>query len=53
MADFVEGSLLAPQVKSVKQVAEFVSQLRRVGPGLGVWEFDRKLAADVAAGLVA
>jgi hypothetical protein len=37
------------QVKSVKQVAEYVSQLRRVGPGLGVWEFDRKLGADVNA----
>lgn len=45
--------ILLLQVKSVKQVAEFVSQLRRVGKGLGVWEFDRKLAADVAAGLVA
>jgi ferritin heavy chain len=41
------------QVKSVKQVAEYVSQLRRVGKGLGVWEFDRKLKADVDAGLVA
>ncbi|KAF8072675.1 PFE2 [Scenedesmus sp. PABB004] len=53
MCDFVEGTLLAPQVQSVKQVAEYVSQLRRVGKGLGVWEFDRKLAADVAAGAVA
>lgn len=53
MCDFVEGTLLAPQVQSVKQVAEYVSQLRRVGKGLGVWEFDRKLGADVAAGLVA
>ena len=35
---------LSPQVKSVKQVTEFVSQLRRVGKGLGVFEFDRKLA---------
>eukprot|EP00878_Enallax_costatus_P004456 GHUV01004696.1.p1 GENE.GHUV01004696.1~~GHUV01004696.1.p1 ORF type:complete len:249 (+),score=89.09 GHUV01004696.1:94-840(+) len=53
MCDFIEGTLLAPQVQSVKQVAEYVSQLRRVGKGLGVWEFDRKLAADVAAGAVA
>jgi ferritin heavy chain len=37
----------------VKQVAEFVSQLRRVGKGLGVYEFDRKLADLVAAGGVA
>ncbi|KIY95546.1 ferritin heavy chain [Monoraphidium neglectum] len=53
MCDFVEGALLADQVKSVKQVAEFVSQLRRVGKGLGVYEFDRKLADLVAAGGVA
>lgn len=44
MCDFVEGALLADQVKSVKQVAEYVSQLRRVGKGLGVFEFDKKLA---------
>eukprot|EP00882_Tetradesmus_deserticola_P004142 GHRQ01004374.1.p2 GENE.GHRQ01004374.1~~GHRQ01004374.1.p2 ORF type:complete len:249 (+),score=120.31 GHRQ01004374.1:278-1024(+) len=49
MCDFIEGTLLAPQVESVKQVAEYVSQLRRVGKGLGVWEFDRKLQADLDA----
>ncbi len=49
MADFVEGGLLQEQVASVKQAAEFVSQLRRVGKGLGVYEFDRKLAG-LAAG---
>lgn len=32
------------------QVAEFVSQLRRVGKGLGVYEFDKQLAAVAAAG---
>ena len=37
------------QVQSVKQVAEFVSQLRRVGKGLGVYEFDRKLGEIAAA----
>jgi ferritin heavy chain len=36
-------------VQSVKQVAEYVSQLRRVGKGLGVFEFDRALAAEQAA----
>jgi hypothetical protein len=30
-------------------VAEFVSQLRRVGKGLGVYEFDKKLAEVAAA----
>lgn len=40
-----EGDLLADQADSVKEFAEFVSQLRRVGTGLGVFEFDRKLQA--------
>ena len=49
MCDFVEGSLLAEQVESVKDVAEIVSQLRRVGKGLGVYEVDKQLAAKAAA----
>lgn len=42
-ADFVEGELLAEQTESVRKVAGMVAQLRRVGPGLGVFEFDRTL----------
>lgn len=45
MCDFVEGQLLADQVQSVKEVAEYVSQLRRVGKGLGVFQFDKTLQA--------
>lgn len=45
MCDFIEGELLADQAKSVEKVANYVAQLRRVGPGLGVFEFDRKLGA--------
>lgn len=44
MADFVEGALLGEQVESVKKVAEMVATLRRVGKGLGVFQFDRELA---------
>lgn len=40
-----EGDLLADQADAVKEFAEFVSQLRRVGTGLGVYEFDRQMAA--------
>jgi len=43
MTDFIEGGLLADQANSVKESAEKVSQLRRVGKGLGVFEFDRQL----------
>ena len=52
-ADFLEGQLLAPQSRSVKEVAEYVSQLRRVGKGLGVYEFDKQLAGLVPAPAVA
>lgn len=53
MCDFVEGALLAEQVEAVKQTAEYVSQLRRVGKGLGVYQFDKEMAAAVAAAPVA
>lgn len=43
MCDFVEGSLLKDQVDSVKQTAEYVAQLRRIGKGLGVFQFDKDL----------
>jgi len=43
MADFVEGGLLADQAASVQTVSEYVTQLRRVGKGLGVFEMDKKL----------
>ncbi len=38
-----EGELLQDQVEDVKKAAEYVSQLRRVGKGLGVYEFDKQL----------
>lgn len=43
MTDFIEGDLLDDQVKDIKEVAEYVSQLRRVGKGHGVYHFDLKL----------
>lgn len=49
MCDFIEGSLLNPQVQSVKQVAEYVSMLRRVGKGLGVFQFDQYLSEQPVA----
>lgn len=45
MCDFVEGSLLDDQATSVYEVAEKVAQLRRVGKGLGVYQFDQGLRA--------
>lgn len=48
MCDFVEGDLLDDQAEAVKAAAERVAQLRRVGKGLGVFEFDRQLQAKMA-----
>ena len=31
------------QVNDIKQTADYVAQLRRVGKGLGVWQFDHEL----------
>jgi ferritin heavy chain len=40
-----EGQLLAGQADSIKEYATQVAQLRLVGRGLGVYEFDRQLQA--------
>merc|ERR1712226_1217480 len=43
MCDFIESEFLADQVASVKSTADMVTELRRVGPGLGTYVWDRKL----------
>lgn len=46
LCDFIEGDLLQEQVESVKQHAVYVSQLRRVGKGVGVYIFDQELCEE-------
>jgi hypothetical protein len=36
-------SLSHPQVNSIKKIAGYVAQIRRVGTGHGVWDLDRAL----------
>jgi ferritin heavy chain len=44
MQDFIEGELLADQVKSIQEISEMVAQLRRMGnTGDAVWHFDQAL----------
>ena len=43
-----EGQLLHQQAMDIKQAAIYVSELRRVGKGLGVFEMDRYLQQDLA-----
>lgn len=47
----MQGSGMCPfeSRPSWLQVSEYVSQLRRVGKGLGVWQWDQQLLAEVKA----
>ena len=42
-----ESQFLQEQAEAIKTVSEYVSQLRRVGKGLGVFEFDRYLSDQI------
>ncbi|XP_027336129.1 ferritin-2, chloroplastic-like [Abrus precatorius] len=46
LADFIESEFLYEQVKAIKKIAEYVTQLRLVGKGHGVWHFDQSLLHD-------
>nr|XP_012135100.1 PREDICTED: ferritin-1 heavy chain-like [Megachile rotundata] len=41
--DFLETEYLQEQVDSIKEIADHVTNLERVGEGLGVYIFDREL----------
>jgi ferritin heavy chain len=43
MTDFVESEFLSEQVEAIKKIADYVTQLRMVGKGHGVWHFDQRL----------
>lgn len=41
LTDFLEEEFLDEQVKSIKQIGEHITNLKRVGPGLGEFQFDK------------
>lgn len=43
MTDFLEGEFLKEQVESIKQISDYVTQLKMVGTGLGEYHFDKGL----------
>ncbi|KAF8006071.1 hypothetical protein BT93_K0386 [Corymbia citriodora subsp. variegata] len=43
LTDFIESEFLYEQVEAIKKMADFVTQLRMVGKGHGVWHFDQML----------
>ncbi|XP_050411236.1 soma ferritin [Patella vulgata] len=46
MGDFLEGTFLAEQVESIKQISDYVSSLKRVAPGLGEYMFDKETLGE-------
>jgi len=43
LADFVESEFLGEQIEAIKKISDYITQLRMVGKGHGVWHFDQKL----------
>lgn len=46
MTDFLEENYLEEQVESIKELASYVTSLKRVGPGLGEYTFDKETLDD-------
>ncbi|CAG0888554.1 unnamed protein product [Darwinula stevensoni] len=43
MTDFLEGKFLEDKVETIKKIGDHVTNLKRVGSGLGEFEFDKYL----------
>ena len=46
MTDFIEGKFLTHQVESIKEIAGHVTNLKRVGTGLGEYLFDKETLGE-------
>jgi len=42
MADFLESEYLGEQVDAIKMLGDHITQLKRVGPGLGEYMYDKE-----------
>ena len=43
MMDYLEGEYLKEQVEAIKDISDKITNLKRVGPGMGEWHFDKEL----------
>ena len=43
MCDFIETEYLEEQVKAIKEISDHITQLKRVGCGLGEYMYDKQL----------
>lgn len=46
MMDFIETEYLEEQVESIKELGDMITNLKRVGPGLGEYQFDKLTLKD-------
>ena len=46
LCDYIESEFLDEQVKSIKEYADYITNLKRVGPGLGEYVFDKEELQD-------
>jgi len=46
MADFLESEFLEEQVKAIKEIGDHITRLKRVGPGLGEYIYDRESLSE-------
>ncbi|GIY68591.1 hypothetical protein CEXT_303701 [Caerostris extrusa] len=42
MCDFLESEYLTEQVEAIKKIGDYVTNLKRVGTGLGEYVFDKE-----------
>jgi len=42
LSDYIEAEFLDEQVKSIKEYADYITNLKRVGTGLGEYIFDKE-----------
>jgi len=46
MCDMIESHFLTEQVEAIKQIGDYITKLKRVGPGLGEFMFDKELQGE-------
>jgi len=46
MTDFLEGNYLQEQVHSIKEIGDYITNLKRVGTGLGEYMFDKETLGE-------
>jgi len=46
MTDFLEGNYLQEQVHAIKEIGDYITNLKRVGTGLGEYMFDKETLGE-------